>query len=88
VLDWIFRRCDGTAGAVDTPIGLVPSSQAIDTHGLDVTREPTSKLLEVDVEDWRNELPAIEQHFARFGNRLPQALEQELHRLERRLGAA
>ena len=45
-----------------------------------------AQLLEVDVEDWRKELPAIHQHFARFGDRLPERLREQLTDLERRLG--
>ena len=36
VLEWIFRRCDGEADAVETPIGLVPAPGALDTEGLDL----------------------------------------------------
>jgi phosphoenolpyruvate carboxykinase (GTP) len=85
VLAWIFRRCEGTGEAVETPIGLVPAPGAIDTGGLDVSAEDMAKLLEVDVGDWRKELPAIHQHFARFGDRLPAALREQLADLERRL---
>jgi phosphoenolpyruvate carboxykinase (GTP) len=88
VLAWIFRRCEGTAEAVETPIGLVPAPGAIDTEGLEVSPEDMAKLLEVDVGDWRKELPAIHQHFARFGDRLPAALREQLADLERRLESA
>jgi phosphoenolpyruvate carboxykinase (GTP) len=85
VLEWIFRRCDGDAEALETPIGLVPAPGAIDTDGLDVSGEDIAQLLEVQPEDWRKELPAIHQHFARFGDRLPDALRAQLRDLERRL---
>jgi phosphoenolpyruvate carboxykinase (GTP) len=87
VLAWIFRRCDGDAEAEETPIGLVPAAGSIEVDGLDVSAEDMAKLLEVDVEDWRKELPAIHQHFARFGDRLPQELRDQLAELERKLGA-
>jgi phosphoenolpyruvate carboxykinase (GTP) len=85
VLEWVFRRCAGTAEAVETPIGLVPAADAIPTEGLKVTPADMAKLLRVDVEDWQGELPLIEQHFAIFGDRLPPALREELERLRRRL---
>jgi phosphoenolpyruvate carboxykinase (GTP) len=88
VLAWVFRRCDGEAEAEETPIGLVPAPGAIELEGLDVEPEDMVKLLEVDVEDWRKELPAIHQHFARFGDRLPERLREQLADLERRLGAS
>jgi phosphoenolpyruvate carboxykinase (GTP) len=87
VLAWVFRRCDDEAEAEDTPIGLVPTSDAIDTEGLDVSEEDMAKLLRVDAEEWRNELPAIHQHFARFGDRLPRQLREQLATLEERLGS-
>jgi phosphoenolpyruvate carboxykinase (GTP) len=87
VLEWIFRRCEGTAEAVETPIGLVPAPGAIVTDGLDVAAEDMERLLAVDSEEWRLELPAIHQHFARFGDRLPDALRAQLRALEQRLGA-
>jgi phosphoenolpyruvate carboxykinase (GTP) len=87
VLEWIFRRCEGTAEAVQTPIGLVPAPGAIVADGLDVAPEDMERLLAVDPGEWRLELPAIHQHFARFGERLPDALRAQLRGLEERLGA-
>jgi phosphoenolpyruvate carboxykinase (GTP) len=86
VLAWVFRRCDDEAGAEETPIGLVPAKDAIDTEGLDVSDDDLAQLLRVDPEEWRLELPAIHQHFARFGGRLPQELRGQLAALEERLG--
>jgi phosphoenolpyruvate carboxykinase (GTP) len=85
VLEWVFRRCAGTGEAVETPIGLVPAADAIPTEGLKVTPADMAEVLRVDVEDWRGELPLIEQHFAIFGDRLPAALREELDGLRRRL---
>ena len=89
VLAWIFRRCEGTAEAIDTPIGLVPpvGEGGIDTDGLDVTEETMAKLLEVDPECWREQLPQMHEHYGRFGDQLPQELRGQLAELERRLGA-
>ena len=55
VLAWVFRRCEGTAEAVETPIGLVPpvGEGGIDTDGLDVAEETMARLLEVDTEGWQ-----------------------------------
>ena len=85
VLAWIFRRCDDEAEAVETPIGLVPAPRAIDTAGLDLSDEEMAKLLEVDPEEWRAQLPKIHQHFAQFGERLPAELRRQLETLEERL---
>ena len=86
VLEWIFRRCQGTGEARETPIGLVPAAGAIVTDGLDVDPHDMERLLAVDSGEWKLELPAIHQHFARFGEQLPQALRDQLSALERRLG--
>ena len=88
VLEWIFRRCDGEAEAVETPIGLVPAPGELDTEGLDVSEPDVAELLRVDPGEWRTELPAMHQHFARFGEHLPDELHAQLADLERRLGDA
>ncbi|MCL6440944.1 MAG: phosphoenolpyruvate carboxykinase (GTP), partial [Thermoleophilum sp.] len=87
VLAWIFRRCQGQAEAVDTPIGRVPTPDAIDTSGLDIDEQTMRELLRVDPAEWRAQLPQIEEHYARFGDRLPAALRAQLEGLERRLAA-
>jgi phosphoenolpyruvate carboxykinase (GTP) len=86
VLEWIFRRCAGTAEAEETPIGLVPAAGELNTDGLDVSADEVAELLAVDPDEWRVELPAIQQHFARFGEHLPDELHEQLADLERRLG--
>jgi phosphoenolpyruvate carboxykinase (GTP) len=82
VLAWIFRRCEGTAEAVETPAGLVPAPGALETEGLDLGPEQLSALLEVEPEGLKQELPAIQEHYARFGDRLPKALRAQLEKLE------
>ncbi len=88
VLAWIFRRCEGNAEANETEIGLVPpvGEGGIDTDGLDVSPEVMSRLLEVDVEGWTEQMPQVHEHYANFGERLPAELQAQLEALERRLG--
>jgi phosphoenolpyruvate carboxykinase (GTP) len=86
VLAWIFRRCEGKAEAVETAAGLVPAKGAIETEGLDVSDEQMEELLAVDPEQLAGSLPAVEEHFAKFGDRLPDDLRTELAKLEQRLG--
>jgi phosphoenolpyruvate carboxykinase (GTP) len=88
VLAWVFERCDGASGAEETPIGLVPAEGELDSSGLDVTPEDMAKLLEVDPEEWRAQLPRLKEHYAMFGERLPGALREQLQALEARLGNA
>jgi phosphoenolpyruvate carboxykinase (GTP) len=85
VLAWIFRRCDGEADAVETPIGLVPAPGAIETQGLDLSPGDLEALLKVDPDEWRVQLPQIHQHYAGFGDSLPDELRAQLHALEQRL---
>ncbi len=86
VLKWIFERCDGTADAVDTPIGKMPTVDALDTDGLDVDDSAMQELLRVDMEGWKAEIPSIKEHYATFGDKLPGGLKEELSDLEKRLG--
>jgi phosphoenolpyruvate carboxykinase (GTP) len=88
VLAWIFRRCDGEADAAETPIGLVPAPGAIETQGLDLSPGEMEELLKVDPEEWSVQLPQIEQHYAGFGDSLPEELRRQLAVLEQRLGEA
>ncbi|HEV2759198.1 MAG TPA: phosphoenolpyruvate carboxykinase (GTP), partial [Acidimicrobiales bacterium] len=87
VLAWIFDRVTGAAGAVQTPVGLVPAHGGIDTDGLHVAPDDMVELLRVDPEEWRAEIPSIEEHFASLGERLPVELRDELQALEKRLAA-
>jgi phosphoenolpyruvate carboxykinase (GTP) len=88
VLAWIFRRCEGSAEAVETPAGLVPAPGEIDTDGLDVSAEDMEDLVKFDPEELRSVMPAIKEHFAQFGDRLPQEFRDQLEALEERLSRA
>jgi phosphoenolpyruvate carboxykinase (GTP) len=85
VLAWVFERCDGNAGADETAIGLVPADGAIDTSGLDLSADALPKLFDVDHDEWRAQLPQMREHFATFGDKLPEALAAQLEALEQRL---
>jgi phosphoenolpyruvate carboxykinase (GTP) len=88
VLKWIFERCEGKVGAKDTAIGRVPEPADLDTRGLNLPAANLAKLLGVDVEGWLAEVPLITQHFAKFGSRLPEAMNRELEALAKRLQSA
>jgi phosphoenolpyruvate carboxykinase (GTP) len=85
VLEWVFRRCDDSAEAVETAIGLLPAEGAINTEGLNIDAEAMRELLSVDEDLVREQLPQVKQHFAQFGDKLPDALAQQLAALEARL---
>jgi phosphoenolpyruvate carboxykinase (GTP) len=85
VLAWIFERAAGRGKATETPIGNVPAPGALDAHGLAVSEDDMVELLRVDRDEWRHEVPLIREHFARFGDRLPVELGEQLDALDRRL---
>jgi phosphoenolpyruvate carboxykinase (GTP) len=89
VLAWIFRRCEGAAEAYETSIGLVPpvGEGGIDTSGLDISEDAMRQLLEVDDACWREQLPQMHAHYARFGDQLPAELRAQFDALQERLGA-
>ena len=87
VLKWILERIDGQAEAVETPIGHVPAPGALDTDGLDMSEEDLTAALDVDVEEWKAEIPQITEWFEKFGDSLPAVLWTELDGLKARLGA-
>ena len=86
VLKWILDRIDGNAQAVDTPLGLLPEIDGIDTSGLDVNNHAMEKLLEVNSESWSREVPLIEEHLSSIGERLPVEMTSQLNDLKSRIG--
>ena len=86
VLKWIFGRCNGTAAAKETEIGNLPADGALDLSGLDIPAEDQKALFGVDKEGWKAVIPQIEQHFAKFGAKLPAELSKQLDELKARLG--
>jgi phosphoenolpyruvate carboxykinase (GTP) len=87
VLEWVFRRCEGTVGAEETAIGLVPKTGDLDVDGLDITPAALEEVLSVDVQALRDELPQVKEHLARFGDTLPAPLRAQFDALQERLGA-
>ena len=88
VLKWVVERCRDRGDAVDTPIGRVPASGAVDTTGLVITDPVMQELVAVDASSWRAELPQIEEHYAGIGPTLPDALTRQLAELDKRLSAS
>ncbi|WP_063016038.1 phosphoenolpyruvate carboxykinase (GTP) [Nocardia nova] len=89
VLQWALERLDGTAEAVETPIGYVPAVEALDLTGLDDgQRARTAASLAVDIDEWVAEVADIDHWYATIGgNRLPDVLREQLAALKLRLAA-
>ena len=85
VLKWVFERLDGTAGAVETPIGNLPVVSDLDTSGLKVDAADMNTLLSLDTAGWLEAVPQIREHYATFGAKLPQQLSAALDSLEKAL---
>ncbi|MEX2524137.1 MAG: phosphoenolpyruvate carboxykinase (GTP) [Gammaproteobacteria bacterium] len=88
VLKWIFERCEGEAEAVETPIGNLPEIDALEFDDVDVDENTMAELLRVDIDGWLQEIPLIEEYYARFGDHLPKELREEVEQLKQRLQKA
>jgi phosphoenolpyruvate carboxykinase (GTP) len=88
VLEWVFRRCDDAVEARETPIGRVPTAGALNTDGLDMPEDDLERILAVDPDEWKAEIPDIREFFDGFGDRLPPAIAAQLDALEARLNGA
>ncbi len=82
VLKWIVDRIEHQS----TPIGFVPSAADLDLEGLDVDRDDVDEALKVDVAEWKEELPLIEEYFEFLGEKVPSGIRDEFEALKQRLG--
>jgi phosphoenolpyruvate carboxykinase (GTP) len=88
VLKWVCERLDGKADAIETPIGHVPTPEALDLTGLDLDPADLAAALRVDPEEWQAEIPQVTEWFNKFGDKLPAVLWAELDALKARLADA
>ena len=77
VLKWILERVEGKGKAAETPIGWVPTPDALTLDGLNISRTTMEELLRVDPSDWASELDDTRKFFEKFGKRLPPELLDE-----------
>ncbi len=87
MLKWVLERVNGGGSAEETPIGLIPSADALDLSGLELTDDDLDSLLDVDTSEWLAELELIREHYDAIGERLPQEMRTQLDQLAERLGA-
>jgi phosphoenolpyruvate carboxykinase (GTP) len=85
VLKWICERVEGTAGAQKTPIGNLPTAEALDMTGLNLPSDSLKTLTSVDIAGWKKEVEDVAANAAKFGTHFPKALSEQLDQLRRRL---
>ena len=87
VLEWIIKRCEGKVDAEETAIGFVPKAEDINLEGMEdeVSEDQLKEILSVDNSLWEDEAKGIEEFYAKFGDRLPKALSDELNTLKANL---
>jgi phosphoenolpyruvate carboxykinase (GTP) len=88
VMKWIIERVEGKANGTTTPIGIVPSAEDLDLEGLDVDASDVNEALAVNADEWRDELPLIEEWFEFVGEKLPTGIKDEFDALKHRLAEA
>ena len=81
----MIDRIEGKAGARETEIGLMPEEGALDLSGLDISKETMDELLNVNKENWKKEVTMIEEFYAKFGDKIPQELRDQLNDLKKKL---
>ena len=86
VLNWIVERCEGKADATETAIGYVPKPEDIDLTDLDMDMDTLKSILTVDHDVWTKEAAEIEEHYKKFGDKLPAELRHQLEILKKNLG--
>jgi len=85
VLEWIIARCKGKAEAVKTPIGYVPTPSSLDMTGLDLPPQTLKSLLNINIQEWQEELKSQKEFLNKIGDRLPQEIWDEYNALANRL---
>ena len=88
VMKWIVDRIEQKAGGKTTPIGIVPTAEDLDLSGLDVDPADVNEALSVNVAEWREEIPLIEEWFEFVGEKLPTGIKDEFDALKHRLAEA
>jgi len=76
VLEWMIKRVDGEAGAVETPIGNLPDEADVNLEGVQLSDEARAKLFGFDSEGWKAEFASIAEYLDGYGERLPDALAE------------
>jgi len=85
VLKWMCDRVEGKVGANETPIGLMPKKEDFSFEGLDVSDENWAELMKVDTQAFLATVENAKEYLAKFGDKLPAKMTEQLGKLEARL---
>ncbi len=85
VLEWVFRRTEGTVGAKETPLGLVPEEGGLNVEGLNMDPDALAELLTIDPDALREQLPQVKSFLDGLGPELPEEIHAQQQALEERL---
>ena len=88
VLDWIVRRAAGEADAVDGVTGRYPKFEEFNLEGLDLGEEEWAKMYDIDPEAWSAEMDDTEEYYKQFGDKLPEAIKEQLAKFRERIAKA
>ena len=88
VLDWIVRRASGEAGAIDGVTGRYPKFEEFNLEGLDLGEEEWAKMYDIDPEAWAAEMDDTEEYYKQFGDKLPEAIKEQLAKFRERIAKA
>lgn len=84
VILWMLNRCEGSVGAVETPLGFEPKAEDLDVHGLDISPETLEKLLRVDKDAWIGEIDGIQEFYDKF-EWLPKEITDRFDQLKKEI---
>jgi phosphoenolpyruvate carboxykinase (GTP) len=86
VLSWVIDRCEGRAGAQETPIGYLPRKEDLDLANLNLSADVVHQLLDLDYAAWHEEIDGIGKYLDEFGARMPAALREQYLKVKQALG--
>jgi len=87
-IEWALRRVNGEIGALDGLSGHIPKPGDLNLKGLDISEKQLAELFELDPDAWDREAALTEEYFAQFGDKVPEALHQQLWYLRERIAKA
>ena len=88
VLDWIVRRASGEVEAIDGVTGRYPKFEDFNLEGLDLGEEEWAKMYDIDPEAWAAEMDDTEEYYKQFGDKLPEAIKEQLAKFRARIDEA